>query len=78
MSGNINILSTKINNVRNMLYNKSNSKRINVFVPNGSTTNTCFSYTGTTSVVGGSITWTIDTENNCSYNTARNIYVYWV
>ena len=79
MAGNITIYAREINNFRNMLYGKYNNRRVNIFVPNGSNTNTYMrtcngSYN---SVAGAIIYWTTNTSNNCFYNAARNIYVYW-
>ena len=61
-----------------MLSQKNNSKRINIIVPNGSTTNTTFAKANTQSCVGTTITWTTDSTNNRRYNTKYNIYIHWV
>ena len=73
---NVTVLSSGVTNIKNMFYGKNNSKRVNVFVPAGSTTNTTFNNVAPMFNVS-SVTMTNDTANNCRYNTARNIYVYW-
>jgi hypothetical protein len=66
-----------INDFQSCFGLKNNSRRINVHVPAGSTTNTVASYNNTNSIVGKNITWTTNTSNKCYYNTAYNIYIYY-
>ena len=78
MAQDITIYSKIINNVKNMLYGKSNSRRINIYVPPACTTNTRIANTTSMySMFGSSVTWTIDNANNCYYNATRNVYVYY-
>lgn len=55
---------------------KSNSRRLNVYIPSGTNTETYFSYTNSYSILNRSVTWTNNTSNGCFYNTTFNIYIY--
>lgn len=76
LSQNIIIHSNVLNNCKGMFGSKNNSKRLNIFVHAGSSTETKVKNATTNSVVGSALTWTADAENNCCYNTAYNIYIY--
>jgi hypothetical protein len=66
-----------LTNVRNCFGSKNNSRRLNIFVHNGSASYTkCINNSSTYSLTGSAISWTNDTTNNCTYNTAYNIYIY--
>lgn len=62
-----------------MLVGKNNAKRVNIFVPRNSKTNSQFYYSGkedgASGMLGANITWS--TMTNCYYNTAYNVYVYY-
>jgi hypothetical protein len=62
-----------------VFYGKNNSSRLNIYVPENSTTlTTCLNSSYNYSLIGSaSITWTNDlTKNGYYYNTAYNIYIY--
>ena len=74
LSGNAYFYSSVVSNMRNCFYNKNNSKRLNIYVPANSTTNTTIHYNNTYSIVGKTITWT--NPGSYQYNTTYNIYIY--
>jgi hypothetical protein len=78
IQGNAYFYSNKISSVQNCFYNRNTSNRLNIYVHAGTTTNNTVMTTNTRSLIGTSITWTTDATNNCSYNTARNLYIYYV
>lgn len=67
--------SKNISNAAYAVFNKSNSKRLNIYIPGGSTTQTTvLNGTSGYSLVGNTITYT--QSGNYYYNTAYNIYIY--
>ncbi|MBQ2013043.1 MAG: leucine-rich repeat protein, partial [Bacteroidaceae bacterium] len=78
IQGNTYFYSNSISGVRNCFYNRSSDNRLNIYVHAGTITNTRIRYTNSSSLVGTTITWTTDATNNCSYNTAYNLYIYHV
>lgn len=66
--------SSVVNNARYCFGAKNNSRRLNLYVPANSTTNTTVHYNNVYSLVGANIAWT--TNSTCSYNTKYNIYIY--
>lgn len=76
IQGNTYFYSPSINNVSNCFSGRNTSKMLNIYAPANSTTMTSLLRTGTTSIIGSSITWTNDTANKRYYNTTRNIYIY--
>ena len=75
--GDMYMLSNSVKNIRNCFGGKNNSKRLNIYVSENSTSlNTCL-YNNTSSLVGTNITWTNNYNvNKCYYNTVYNIYIY--
>ena len=73
-TGNAYFYSAKINNSKNCFVNKNNSKRLNIYIPNNSTTKRTVLYNNTRSLVGANITWT--NAGTYQYNTSYNIYIY--
>lgn len=79
MAQDVVITARNITNVWKFLNGTNTLKRINIFVPAGSNTNTWFAQTSSSySVLGSAISWITDSANNCRYNSQHNIYVYWV
>ena len=76
LSSNGYFYSNKITNVCNCFYSRNTSNRLDLYVPENSTTlNTCL-VTNSYSLVGKTVTWTNDmTNNSCYYNTYYNIYI---
>ena len=72
--GNAYFYSRIVNNSTSCFADKNNSKRLNIYVPAGSTTNTTVHYNNTRSLIGKNITWT--DAGSYQYNTAYNIYIY--
>ena len=73
--GNAYVLSPNVTNVASCFYGRNVSKRLNIYVQAGSTTNTVVHYNNMSSLTGGfSITWT--NAGSYQYNTASNIYIY--
>ena len=66
--------SASITNVQLCFGGKNYSKRLNIYVPMNSTTNTSIHYTNSSSLVGATITWT--NAGTYQYNTAYNLYIY--
>ena len=66
--------SFNITNVKNCFGMKNNSKRLNIYVPANSTTNTTVHYNNTSSLVGANIVWT--NAGTYQYNRTYNIYIY--
>lgn len=75
MASNVYIRAKSVSFADRFLQGKNNSKRINIMVPRGSTTNTAVTRKDSYSVVGTPITWTKYT--NYCYNSRYNIYIYW-
>ena len=72
------IFAKNINGVFNFLGSKNNSLRVNIYVPPNCTTNTKFyQSSSSTSILGATVSWTIDNTNKCYYNATRNVYVYY-
>jgi hypothetical protein len=64
-----------ITNATNCFAGKNNARRLNIYIPENSTTNTVFAYNNSRSIAGLlGVTWTI--TDAYYYNTAYNIYVY--
>ena len=74
LSGNAYFYSSTIGNASNCFGLKNNSKQLNIYVPNGSKTQTTVLYSNTRSLVGTTITWT--NAGTYHYNTTYNIYIY--
>ena len=74
LTGNAYFYSSTVNRTKYCFYEKNNSRRLNIYVPSGSTTNTTVHYTNSGSLVGKTITWT--NAGSYQYNTAYNIYIY--
>ena len=74
LAGNAYFYSLYVNNVYGCFAGKNIYKRLNIYVPSGSTTNTTIHYTNTQSLIGETITWT--NASTYQYNTAYNIYIY--
>lgn len=54
---------------------KQNSKRLNIYVPENSTTLNTFLYNNTSSILGANVTWIYD-ESGCYYNGTYSTYIY--
>ena len=79
IQGNAYFYSNSVSNVYRCFYKRNTSNRLNIYVHAGTITNTSVHNTSSTySLTGTEITWTSDTTNNCRYNTAQNIYIYYV
>ena len=74
IAGNAYFYSSAVMNVVGCFQNKNNSRRLNIYVPSGSTTLATVLYNNTRSLVGNTITWT--NGGTYRYNTAYNIYIY--
>ena len=70
--------SNSISSVRGCFDGRSNAQMLNIYVHAETTSNTTFMKNNDYSLVGKEITWTPDTANNCCYNTAYNLYIYYV
>jgi hypothetical protein len=66
--------SPLVSNIQRCFQNKSNNKRLNIYVPSNSTTNNTIHYSNTSSLVGSNITWT--NAGSYQYNRTYNIYIY--
>lgn len=78
MAQNITVYAKNINNVCGFVNGKTNSLRINIFIPPDCNTNNVFFGTeSTNSIVNRSITWTNNKSNQCRYNSSMGIYVYY-
>ena len=78
LSSNGYFYSDKVTDVFSCFYGKDNSKRLNLYVPENSTTlNTCLSTSDWASLVGATMIWKNDmSTNGYYYNTDYNIYIY--
>jgi hypothetical protein len=70
-----------ISNATNCFYGKNNSRRYNIHVPANSKTLNTFIINNTSSLVGKAITWNTVTSASTGqivewYNTAYNIWIY--
>ena len=77
---NLRELTVKSRNVTNVFYlfgPNVRDVRHNIHVPAGSTTNTYFGLANASSILGNTISWTMDAANNCKYNSYYNFYIYW-
>ena len=74
LAGNAYFYSSIINNARGCFRNKNNSKRLNIYVPINSTTQTTVLSISNYSLVNNSIFYT--KAGTYHYNTAYNIYIY--
>jgi hypothetical protein len=74
ISGNAYFYSTEINSVTTCFGGKNNSKRLNIYVPANSTTNTIIRRNNTQSLIGRNIVWT--NSGSYTYNKTYNIYIY--
>ena len=74
LAGNAYFYSSKVSNVANCFSGKNNSRRLNIYVVSGSTTNTTVHITNKKSLVGVNIAWT--DAGSYQYNTTYNIYIY--
>ena len=72
------IFSTRINNAYGCFANTNTSKRLDIYVTNGSRSlDTLISTYASYSITGSAMTWTNDfATNGYYYNTAYNIYIY--
>ena len=69
--------SNSITNAVGFLYSSNNSLRKNIFVPSTGTTYTEFTRNGAgNSITNYAMTWSKNTSNKCTYNSAYNIYIY--
>ena len=60
--------------MKNCFFNRNTSNRLNIYLPENSTTLTTALIKNTSSMTGSKITWTQDGVNY--YNTIANIYLY--
>ena len=74
IGGNAYFYSKNVSTLVNCFRGKNNYRRLNIYVPSGSTTNTTVHYTNNSSIVGANITWT--SASGYRYNTTYNIYIY--
>lgn len=79
----IRILSRNVANIQGMVNRSLKAaiaNRLNIYVPAGSATNNLF--VNKTGYVGApaaqAINYTVNSANNCKYNSTQNLYVYWV
>ena len=72
--GNAYFYSSSVSRMSNCFYNRNSSRRLNIYLPANSTTNTTAHYTNSDSMVGASVTWT--DAGTYQYNIAYNIYLY--
>lgn len=70
------IYSPNVINAYGMLGAKNNSVVTNIFVRAGSNTETLMKNNGYYSIVSNNITWYNNAENNCTYNSKYNVYIY--
>ena len=78
LSSNAYFYSNKITYAVECFGERNTDKRLNLYVPENSTTlTTCLCDSSSSSLTGTDITWTNDmSTNRCYYNTAQNIYIY--
>ena len=74
LTSNAYFYSLDVNMVCNCFGHKDISKRLNIYVPSDSTTNTTMHCTNMYSLVGTTITWT--NAGTYQYSTQYNIYIY--
>jgi len=72
--GNAYFYSSSVGNIQGCFAGRNNSKRLNIYVTSGSTTNTTIHCNNSYSLVGASITWS--NSSTYQYNTTYNIYIY--
>lgn len=73
--GNFYVYSDNIANVENCFYNRNNSRMLNIYVKNGTTSTTKLQYSSVPgSIVGQTISWSGNTTY--SYNALYNIHIY--
>ena len=79
IQGNAYFYSNLVSNVRSCFRGRSTENRLNIYVTANSKTNSTLTYySNSISLVGKNVAWTVDTANSCKYNTAQNIYIYYV
>ena len=74
LGGNAYVMSSIVTGMANCFHNGIGNKRINVYVPENSTTLSRCLYTNTYSIIGKNVTFT--NNGSCHYNTALNLYIY--
>jgi hypothetical protein len=74
LKGNAYFYSLSVSTVVGCFCNRNRSKRLNIYVPANSTTNTTIHYNNTDSIVRNTITWV--NAGSYQYNTYYNIYIY--
>lgn len=80
IGGNIRILSKNVATFNYAFWSglaATKNTRINIFVPAGSTTNSVIFQNGTYLRQSGNLSWATNANNNCKYNAAWNVYIYW-
>lgn len=74
LHGNAYFYSPNVSNMRSCFYSRDDYNRLNIYLPENSTTLTTALINNTWSMIGENITWTKTGVNY--YNTSANIYLY--